>query len=231
MKTVQDLKEIPNGKTVLFRSHGAKKEDYEKAKERNLKIVDATCGNVKLIHKKILDKPKEYFTIIIGVKNHPESTGSASFSDNSFIVETEDDILDAYMEYEKSNCTKVFVVAQTTFSSLKFEDILEEIYTNFAETEVEFEKTICSATENRQAEMMKISKEFETIIIIGGENSSNTKKLAEIAKQNCKNVYFIQVPEQLNTIDFSTVKKVGVMAGASTPQDIIENVKNTLLEI
>ncbi len=231
MKTVQDLKEIPNGKTVLFRSHGAKKEDYEKAKERNLKIVDATCGNVKLIHKKILDKPKEYFTIIIGVKNHPESTGSASFSDNSFIVETEDDILDAYMKYEKSNCTKVFVVAQTTFSSLKFEDILEEIYTNFAETEVEFEKTICSATENRQAEMMKISKEFETIIIIGGENSSNTKKLAEIAKQNCKNVYFIQVPEQLNTIDFSTVKKIGVMAGASTPQDIIENVKNTLLEI
>lgn len=231
MKIIENLDEVPDESVVLFRAHGVRKEDYEKAKIKNLKIYDATCGNVKLIHKKISDKPREYFTIIIGIKDHPEVIGSSSFSENSFVVEKEDDILDAYIEYEKSGCSKVFVVAQTTFSSRKFDELLEEIYINFAETEVEFDKTICLATENRQAEMRNMSKEFETIIIIGGENSSNTKKLAEIAKENCKNVYFIQVPEQLKNINFKDTKKVGIMAGASTPKDIIEAVKNAVLEI
>lgn len=224
IETVEDLNIIPNNSTVIFRAHGVRKQDYEQAKNKNLNIVDLTCGNVKLIHKKIEDR-KNDFIILIGEKNHPEVIGSKSFSNNCFIIENESDILDAYMEYEKLGCTKVFVVAQTTFSSKKFDELLEEINNNFAETIVEFDKTICLATENRQAEMINMSKEIDNMVIIGGKNSANTRKLVEIAKTNCQNVYHIQTVDDLKNVDLSNVEKIGIAAGASTPKEIIEKVR------
>lgn len=231
METIDNLELVPNNSVVIFRAHGVRKEDYEKAKEKNLKIVDLTCGNVKLIHQKIEKRDKTDFIILIGEKNHPEVIGSKSFSENCFVVENEDDILDSYIEYENSGCEKIFVIAQTTFSSKKFDDLLEEINENFAETIVEFDKTICMATENRQAEMIKMSKEIDNMIIIGGKNSANTRKLVDIAKENCQNVYHIQTVEDLKELDLKNINKIGIAAGASTPKTSINEVKEYLEKI
>ena len=143
-------------------------------------------------------------------------------------AENEDDILDCYMEYEKTNFGKVFVVSQTTFSSKKFDELADEIETNFCEAEVVIEKTICNSTENRQLEAIKMSKDCDVMLIVGGENSSNTRKLFEISRKNCEKVYYIQTLENLKEIEFDSNDKIGIMAGASTPKYIIEDIKKYL---
>ena len=128
------------------------------------------------------------------------------------------------MEYEKTDLGRVYVVAQTTISSSYFDILAEEIEKNFIEAEVVIDKTICNATEIRQKETFEMSKKFSTMIIIGGKNSSNTKELAKIAESNCKNVYLIETINDIKDIDFSGEKEIGIMAGASTPKNVIDEV-------
>ena len=155
--------------------------------------------------------------------------GTKGFAgENSYVIETEDDILDAYMEYEKTEIGRVYVVAQTTISSKYFDILTEEIEKNFIEADVVIDKTICNATEIRQKETSEISKKVDCMIIIGGKNSSNTKELAKIAEETCKNLYLIETVEEIKNIDFSETKEIGIMAGASTPKESIENVRKYL---
>ena len=232
MITVNSLDEIPVGETVIFRAHGEAKNIYEKAEEKSLNIIDLTCINVKRIHEKVEKEKQKSFIIILGNPNHPEVIGTKGFAgNNSYIVETEDDILDAYMEYEKTSLGKVYVVAQTTFSSKDFDNLAQEIETNFIEADVIIDKTICKATENRQKEVEEMSKIFHTMVIVGGKNSSNTKELIKIANKNCKNVYAVQTVEDLKEINFSGADKIGLMAGASTPNSSIEGIKEYLKNI
>lgn len=158
-------------------------------------------------------------------KNHPEIIGTKGFAgENSFVIENEDDILDCYMEYEKTNLGRVYVVSQTTFSSSKFDKLVEEIQLNFYEVDVFVDKTICDATENRQQETRDVSKKVDKVIIIGGKHSSNTKELAKIAQENCENVYLVQTADDLKGVEFSKNDKIGVMAGASTSKESIEQI-------
>lgn len=229
MITVNDIDEIPDGKIVIFRAHGEGEKVYEKARGKNLEIVDLTCGYVSKIHEKVKKEKQNSFIIILGKKNHPEVIGTKGFAgENSFVIESEEDILDAYMEYEKTYLGRVYVVAQTTFSSKLFDELAKEIETNFIEADVVIDKTICMATEQRQLETEKMSKVFHTMIIIGGKHSSNTKELANVAKKNCENVYLIQGINDLKEIKFDMSKNIGVMAGASTPKYIIDDVKKYL---
>lgn len=229
MVTVENLEEIPQNSKVIFRAHGEPEYKYEIAKNRNLEIYDLTCGKVLAIHKKVQKEKENSFIIIIGKKKHPEVLGTKGFAgNNSFIVETEDDILDAYIEYEKTEIGRVYVVCQTTISSNYFDILAQEIEKNFIEAEVVIDKTICNATEIRQKETKEMSKKFNTMIIIGGKNSSNTKELAKIAEETCENVYLIETVEEIKNIDFSETKEIGIMAGASTPKEIINEVKEYL---
>lgn len=229
MKTVENIEDIPDGKKVIFRAHGEAKYIYNRAKEKNLEIFDLTCGKVKAIHMKVERESKNSFIIIVGKRKHPEIIGTKGFAGpNSFVVENEDDILDAFMEYEKTNLGQIYIVSQTTFSSEKFDDIAKEIEYNFAEADVVIDKTICDATENRQLETKKMARKFHTMIIIGGKNSSNTKELGKIAKENCKNVLQIETAQELKNINFQNVENIGIMAGASTPQFVIDEVKEYL---
>ena len=132
------------------------------------------------------------------------------------------------MEYEKTDFGRVYVVGQTTISSTYFDKLAEEVEENFIEAEVVIDKTICNATERRQKETLEMSKKYNTMIIIGGKNSSNTKELAKIAEANCENVYLIETLNDIKEIDFSKVKEVGIMAGASTPKNVINEVKEYL---
>lgn len=229
MITVEKLEEIPNNSVVIFRAHGEPEYKYELAKQKNLELHDLTCGNVIAIHKKVQKEKEDSFIIILGKKKHPEVLGTKGFSgENSYVIETEDDILDAYMEYEKTDLGRVYVVGQTTISSTYFDKLAKEVEENFIEAEVVIDKTICNATEIRQKETLEMSKKYNTMIIIGGKNSSNTKELAKIAEANCENVYLIETLNDIKEIDFSKVKEVGIMAGASTPKEVINEVKEYL---
>lgn len=229
MKTVDNLNDVPEGEKVIFRAHGEAKKVYELAEKRNLKIFDFTCPKVKAIHMKIQREKENSFIIIIGKKNHPEIIGTKGFAgENSYVVESEDDILDAYMEYEKTNLGRVYIFSQTTFSSSKFDKIVEEIQLNFYEADVFVDKTICDSTENRQQETREISKRVNKMIIIGGKNSSNTKELAKVAEENCNQVYLVQTVDDLKSVKFSKEDKIGIMAGASTPQKSVEQIVDFL---
>ena len=226
MKTVECLDEIPDNSIVIFRAHGVTKEIYEEAKIKNLNVFDLTCINVLNVHKSIEKESEDAFIILIGDKNHPEVIGSVSFAKNGYyVVESEEDILDAYMEYEKNMIGQVKIFAQTTFKLSKFDELVEELTDNFAEAEVKVFNTICLATSSRQAEMIKMAEELDNMIIIGGKNSANTKKLVDISKEKCRNVYHVQTVEDLKNIDFTGIEKIGIMAGASTPKTSIENVR------
>ena len=131
-------------------------------------------------------------------------------------------------QYEKYMIGNVKIFAQTTFKLSKFESLVEELENNFAEAEVKVFNTICLATSTRQAEMIKMSEELDNMIIIGGKNSANTKKLVDISKEKCKNVYHVQTVDDLKEIDFTEIEKIGIMAGASTPKTSIEGVKKYL---
>lgn len=225
MITVQDIEEIPNDSKVIFRTHGVPKEIYEKANKKGLEIYDLTCGNVRAIHMKVEKEKRKSFIIIVGNASHPEVIGIKGFAGaNIYVIEDADEILDAYIEYEKTKMEYVYVVGQTTFSSKKFDTIANELKENFAETIVIVDKTICSATDKRQDETREISKKVTSTVIIGGKNSSNTQKLLEIAKENCKKVYFAQTQKDLKEIDFANEEKVGIMAGASTPKEVVDDI-------
>lgn len=229
MKTVNSIEEVPDNSRVIFRAHGEPISTYKKAEAKNLKIEDLTCANVKVIHNKVNKAKQDAFIIVVGNKEHPETVGTLGFAGpNSYVIESEDDILDSYMEYEKTMLGKVFVVAQTTFSSKIFDILSQEIEKNFWEAEIVIDKTICKTTENRQLEVLKIAKHSDIMIIIGGQNSSNTRKLYEIAKENCEKVYYVQTVEDVKNIEFSANDKIGIMAGASTPKEIIKNIESFL---
>lgn len=226
LKIVEDISEVPNGAKMVIRAHGEREEIYNIAQDRNIEIIDTTCGNVKLIHNKVKKAREDSFIIIIGEKGHAEVLGTLGFAGkNAYVIEDADDILDAYMEFENTELSKVYVVAQTTFSMSKFDSLEKEIYTNFIEADVVVDKTICNATETRQSECEEMSKIMDYMIVIGGKNSANTRKLVDISNKNCENVLFIQTLEDLRNVVLDNTKKVGIMAGASTPQDIINEVE------
>lgn len=231
MITVNNIEDIPNGENVIFRAHGEPEISYEKAEKKNLKIMDLTCGNVKIIHDKVKEKKENYFIIILGNKKHPEVIGTKGFSGkNSYVIESEDDILDAYIECEKSNLRQVYIVSQTTFGDKEFDELALEIEKNFVEFNIIKDKTLCNATEKRQKEVEEISKIVNSMVVIGGKHSANSKELAKISEKNCRQVYFVETAEELKNADFSGIEKVGVMAGASTPQKDIDDVINLLKE-
>lgn len=232
LKIVYDINDVPDHAKMIIRAHGESEKIYNLAEQKNIDVIDTSCGNVIAIHNKIKKAKKDSFIIVMGEKNHPETLSHIGFAgENSYIIEDEDDILDAYIKFENTGLSKVYVIAQTTFSSSKFDNLEQEIYTNFIQADVVVDKTICNATGIRQDECEKIAKTVDCMVIIGGTKSANTRKLVEIAEQNCKTVYFVQTVEGLKDKNFDGLKNVGIMAGASTPDYITNEVENFLKEI
>ena len=226
---VNSINEVPENSKMIIRAHGEKEEIYKIAQSKNIEIIDTTCGVVKSIHNKVKSASKDSFIVLVGERKHPEIIGTSGFAgENYYIVEEESDILDAYIEYEKTNLGKVYVCSQTTFNSKKFDELAKEIEHNFYEADVIVDKTICNSTEIRQIECEKLSKEVDAMIIVGGKNSANTKKLADISKRHIDKVFWIQTLGDLKNEDLIGINKIGIMAGASTPSYIIEEIRNYL---
>ena len=218
----ENINEIPDNSKVIIRAHGETLDFYEEAKKKNLNIVDLTCSKVKLIHDKIIEN-KDKFIIIIGKKNHPEVIAHKSYSNNCFVIESFDNITDAYEAYLSSGKDNVYVVSQTTFNSELFDELTNKIKEVF-NIDILIDKTICNATAIRQKEASEIASRVDKMIVIGGKNSSNTKELAKEAEKYCKEVYLIVTKDELNKDMFNKDDIVGITAGASTPDTSINDV-------
>lgn len=222
VKAVNDISEIPEPEesTVIIRSHGVSKAVYESIKNSGAKIVDATCPFVLKIHKIVKDASAEGDQIvIIGNEKHPEVEGIMGWS------KTPVHVVDTVEKAEKLKLDKsknVRVVSQTTFNYKKFQDIVEKI--SKTRYDITVLNTICNATQERQVEAMRIASQVDVMLVIGGKHSSNTQKLYDICRKECKNTYYIQTLGDFNPECISSVRSVGITAGASTPNNIIEEV-------
>lgn len=223
INTVEELKNIKEG-IVIIRSHGVEKAIYNLLKKNHVQIVDATCPFVKKIHKIAEEQSKEGLEIvIIGNENHPEVQGIKGWADNNVTVIENEEQADKF-EVEKSK--KICIVSQTTFNYNKFNKLVEIIEKKGYDIIVV--NTICNATSERQVEAAKIAKEADAMIVIGGKHSSNTQKLYEICKEECINTYYIQTIEDLDILKLKECGCVGITAGASTPNKIIEEVQTNV---
>lgn len=215
------------GATVIIRSHGVGKAVYDELERRNIHYMDGTCPFVKKIHNIVRKKLDEgYEIIIIGDRKHPEVIGINGWCDNSAItVDNVDDAQKLIFDDEK----KYAVVVQTTFRESKYYDILKILKEK--SKKITEENTICSATEERQTEAVKISQNVDKMLVIGDKGSSNTQKLYEICRKNCRNTYYIETIEDLVLNNCKFNDKIGITAGASTPPAIIKEVITTMSEM
>lgn len=211
---------------IIIRAHGISKDIYEKLEQKGIKIKDLTCPNVLKTHTIAEKYRKEnYFIVLLGTKKHPESMGTLSFcGNNSFLLQENEDIEECIENINKSGLNKVLIMAQTTYNSKKFDDIVEILKYKIKNKNIEVQKTICGATEVRQKETTEIARNVEVMIIIGDKKSSNTNKLYDISKENCKKVIFVQNAEELNLKELDRIQKIGIMAGASTPKEDIDEI-------
>jgi len=223
MVIVDDLPK-DNDARFLIRSHGVGKHIYDLLEEKNIEVVDATCVKVKKIHKIVEEfKNKDYNIIIVGDKNHPEVQGIAGWCNNEADIIKNPEELKNIIEPSKKYC----LVCQTTFNLNIFEEILKTIEINNY-SNIIVHNTICEATRKRQEACVALASKCTVMLIVGGKNSSNTKKLYELSKELCKNTFLIENYKEIpyNYIDKNTI--VGVSAGASAPDWIIEEVINML---
>jgi len=221
VNTIEELKALKAGTTVIVRSHGVGKAIYDLMEECGLNIVDATCPFVKKIHRIVERESKAgKRIIIIGNDKHPEVEGIKGWvCGNATVIETFDEAHGFTAENDEQLC----IVSQTTFNYNKFQDLVEII--SEKGYDVESINTICNATEERQTEAKLIAGTVDSMIVIGGSHSSNTQKLFEICKKECENTYYIQTLEDLDVEGLKGSECVGITAGASTPNNIIEEVQ------
>lgn len=225
IKFIENISEAKS--TAIIRAHGVSKEIYDEAENLGIELKDYTCPNVLKIHNLAEEYSKNgYFIILYGSKKHPENIGTISFcGEHFYVVENEKELFLAVNEINCWNFKKVAVLSQTTFSLEKFY-VFNEILQNEIndDRKLEIRNTICKATEIRQIETVKLAKTVDLMIIIGGKNSSNTKKMFEIASANCKRAICIETQNDIDFCFIKDVQRIGIMAGASTPQKSIDDV-------
>ena len=214
--TVERLDDMEKG-TVIIRSHGVGPRVYDEAAERGLDLVDATCPHVKkaqLSAKSLVDEG--YHVVIIGEKEHPEVSSIFEWSDGQAeIIETEEEAETLVP------CAKLGIVCQTTFSGAKFRKVVSCLLAK--SREIKILRTICTATDQRQAAAVELAGKVDLMLVIGGKNSANTTRLAQICAEKCR-TYHIETAAELQSEWFDKIEKIGITAGASTPDWIIKEV-------
>lgn len=222
---------VLNGKKVIIRAHGVSPKRHKLLSEHAGEIINLTCKYVARAQG-VVKKYSSlgYRIIIVGNKNHPEIIGVSGFAENKneekecFIVLSEEDILNL-----PDTSKKTLIIAQTTLEKKTFDFIILAVKNKYPNEEIVVVNTICNATEVRQKEMVDIAKRNDVVLVIGGSESSNTKNLYKIAS-SIKPAHYVEYKKDLDNIDLSNYKKVGIMAGASTPDWLIEEIATTIKE-
>ena len=207
---------------VVIRAHGVPKEIYDILEQKGIECIDATCPFVKRIHRTVEEGSRNGNQIFIaGNPGHPEVEGIMGWCHGEVIVvETLEEAQNMSFDDKKQG----LLVAQTTFNYKKFDKLVEIFQQRGYNGSVV--NTICNATEERQRAARELAKRADVMIVIGGKHSSNTRKLYEICSCECAKTYYIQTLDDLSLVLPTTVRLVGITAGASTPNKLIEEVQN-----
>lgn len=229
VRIVRDVSELRDGETLVIRAHGVEKCKLDYMKDHNIDYVDATCPFVSKIAKIVDENTSEDSVLLIaGDENHPEVIGFRSFSHGeSFVFDSAESLRKIISEKNYFAEKRVVVVAQTTFNVDEFEKI-QKILKKDLKNALIF-GTICDATHKRQNDAENLSERCDTMIVVGGKNSSNTKKLKAVCEKNAQ-TYLIESADELNSDWFAGKQKVGITAGASTPVYLIEEVVSKMNE-
>jgi len=227
LSVIEHAADVPVGTRVLIRSHGVPKNEYDILEQRDAQIIDATCPKVSHIHalvKKASDSGR--IPVVIGAAEHPEVVAVRGWCKDSLVFANASELktwLDAAPENRKKPLTVVFQTTQTKNNFEEVKKILKKECTNS-----EFFDTICTATSIRQADASALSKKCSAMVVIGARHSANSVHLAEICRENCKNVQFISAVSELDLSALAECDTIGITAGASTPAWIIKEVKQTM---
>jgi 4-hydroxy-3-methylbut-2-enyl diphosphate reductase len=214
--TVKSLDELEHG-TIIIRSHGVGPGIYDEAQQKGLLLIDATCPHVKkaqLSARKLAEAGRQ--VVIVGEKCHPEVQSICEWAGNDVaVVEDEDEA--ALLP----RCTRMGIVAQTTFSGKRFKQIVMKLLDKADDVHVV--RTICTATDQRQKAAMELAGRVDLMLVIGGRNSANTTRLAQLCAEQCRTIH-IETAAELHDEWFDKIEKIGITAGASTPDWIIKEV-------
>ncbi len=231
VKIIEDLNNLKRDETLIIRSHGVSKDIYCKLNELGNNYVDATCPFVARIHK-IVNKETEDGNIVLvaGDKNHPEVQGIIGHcGNNCYVFSNENEFLNIFEKKLGFLEKKVAIVAQTTYNIIVWNSCINKIPDAYKNV-VKVYNTICDATSTRQSDAIELAKNSDIVIVIGGKHSSNTIKLYNVCSMYCK-TYHIENYTEIDGLDFTDVKKIGITAGASTPAYIIKEVFLKMTEI
>ena len=228
--SIDCIEDIPSGARVIIRAHGVSKDEIDFLKKNSNDIIDATCPYVKKIHRIVEQEysDKHRTVVIVGDPQHPEVKGINGWCSNTAVIVSNENQMDEILS--KNSETPISVVAQTTIRRTLFKKVEEILKKHF--TNADFFDTICSATSERQKSAAELAAESDMMFVVGGENSSNTRKLFEVCKEICDDTYLIQnskIITQYNNI-LNKKMKVGITAGASTPGAVIKEVYLTMAE-
>lgn len=215
--TVESPAEMSRGDTIIIRSHGVGPEVYEEVKQLGLQVVDATCPHVKqaqmAAHRLVSEG---YNVVIIGEKQHPEVKSIFEWSGSkAIVIDSEEEAA------ELMPCAHLGIVSQTTFSGEKFNQIVGVLLSK--SNDVHILRTICTATDQRQTAAIKLAAEVDLMLVIGGKNSANTTRLAQLCAEKCS-TYHIETASELRFEWFDGIENIGITAGASTPDWVIKEV-------
>ena len=229
-RIIETVSELKDNELVGIRSHGGGRDVYEQISEMGNPMLDATCPFVARIHKIVSEKAAEgYFILIAGDASHPEVQGIVGHCGENCMVFKDKTELQDFFEKKYTNLQKgVAIVAQTTYNIVVWDECLKIIPKD--DPDIVIFDTICNATEARQSDAEKLSREADLMIVVGGKHSSNTVKLYDVCSKNCK-TYHIENGDELLDLNLPSAEHIGITAGASTPAYIIKEVQTTMTDI
>lgn len=219
LKRVHSLDEAPCGAILIIKAHGQPRKTYQQAKTKNLHIIDATCPMVTDIHRRAKElESKGYQVVIIGDRNHEETIGILGNVHAGLVVEGKKDVEKLKNQLKK----KIGIVCQSTQDMENVSEIVAEL-TRVVE-ELLFINTRCQQTRLRQDEIKRIALEADAVLIVGSKTSANTKRLYQLAKKINKNTLWIDEPKEINAQKLARYKSVGIIGGASTPGEVLDEI-------
>lgn len=226
---IEDLSDVPTGSYLIYSAHGVPPHVRQEAKERGLIEIDATCGLVTKVHSAAKRfAAKGYQIILIGHKNHVEIIGTAGEApDVTTIVESVKDV--EALTFTQND--KLFYITQTTLSLYDVEEITQALSEKYPHIETLASSSICYATTNRQMALREIAEESDLILVVGDPKSSNSNRLREVALKGGVRGYLINGPDEIDPNWFENVKTIGLTAGASTPEDIVQLCIEKLIQL
>jgi 4-hydroxy-3-methylbut-2-enyl diphosphate reductase len=219
---VADQSDLPTSGTVIIRAHGVAPQAYDELKSRGLRIMDGTCPYVRYSQRKAIELHRDGYTVVIvGDKDHPEIRGILGYiHDQGYAVKTVDEVR------ALPPLQKIGVIAQTTISPRKYQLVIDALRERAPEVKVC--ETICDATEENQKAVRSLSREVDLLLVIGGRHSANSNKLVEAAREHCPASFLIETSSEIDPATLRGVRRVGVSAGASTPDWMIQQVVERL---